>query len=78
LTLVVDEVPDVRPLEVQVFGFLRELLEDVSRLTIELHHSGRWLTVFALEYLNVCALALADGLLVGAVDFEEVFGTFAL
>jgi len=36
------------------------------------------LTVLAFEYLNVCAFALADGLLVGALDFEEVFVAFAL
>jgi hypothetical protein len=36
--------------------------------------------VLALEYLNVCALALAlaGGLLVGALAFEEVFEAFAL
>jgi hypothetical protein len=36
------------------------------------------LTVSALEYLNVSGLDLADPLLVGAVDFEEVFVAFAL
>jgi len=34
--------------------------------------------VSALEYLNVCDLDLAGGLLVGAVDFEEVFEALAL
>jgi hypothetical protein len=34
--------------------------------------------VFAFEYLNIWTLALADGLLVGALDFDEVFEAFAL
>ena len=34
--------------------------------------------MFAFEYLNIWTLALADGLLVGALDFDEVFEAFAL
>ena len=34
--------------------------------------------MLALEYLKVCALALVGGLLVGALDFAEVFDAFAL
>jgi hypothetical protein len=36
------------------------------------------LTVSRLEYLNVCGLEVAELLLVGAVDLEEVFEAFAL
>jgi hypothetical protein len=34
--------------------------------------------VFAFEYLNVGFLDLADDLLLGAVDFDEVLEAFAL
>jgi hypothetical protein len=34
--------------------------------------------VFAFEYLNVRLLDLADDLLVGAVDFDEILEAFAL
>jgi len=44
--------------------------------------AGTLLTVLASEYLKVCGLglvdALADGLLVGAVDFAEVFDALVL
>ena len=36
------------------------------------------LTVLAFEYLNACGLGLLAALLVGAVDFAEVFEAFAL
>jgi hypothetical protein len=45
---------------------------------VEESGARRCLTVFVLEYLNICALAFVDGLLVGALDFEKVFEAFAL
>jgi hypothetical protein len=53
------------------------LREYVSRSLIG-PQQDEGLTVFAFEYFNVCTLALTDGLLVAAVDFEEVFEAFAL
>lgn len=45
---------------------------------MSLLESKSLLTVLGLEYLNVCGLDLADGLLVGASDFEDVFGASAI
>jgi hypothetical protein len=34
--------------------------------------------VFGFEYLNFCAFSFAGGLLVGALEFDEVFEAFAI